>query len=67
MESAEKSAAEIKAPYKNEVGPAPGEIVIYSFGLCSITSIMDLATNIIDTEDKIDILINNAGLMQPIN
>lgn len=42
---------------------ADGEVDIYKLDLSSLASVRRCAKEIIDTEDKIDILINNAGIM----
>lgn len=56
-EKAKKAAQEIKSTYKD------AQLTIRKLDLASLKSVRTCAQTLIDTEDKIDILINNAGIM----
>lgn len=59
LEKGQKAVAELKQQTGNQ------NIVFHSVNLMSITAIKEFAKSILETTPKIDVLINNAGIMMP--
>ncbi|XP_003971836.2 retinol dehydrogenase 14b [Takifugu rubripes] len=60
----QQSAQEAAQDLKNEAGPEQGEVVIKHLDLASLRSVRKFCEEIIEEEEKIDVLINNAGIYQ---
>ena len=58
MTKANKAADEIRKKTGN------GNVVVKHLDLTSLQSVRDLAKDILENEDRLDILINNAGAVQ---
>ncbi|KAF5276018.1 hypothetical protein FQA39_LY00814 [Lamprigera yunnana] len=61
IEKANEAAEDIKVKCKNE--EHLGEIVVTELDLCSLDSVRKCALRLLETEERIDLLINNAGVM----
>lgn len=53
----------ILRPEREQFKGDPGEILVCKLDLSSLTSVRECAKHLIATESRIDILINNAGVM----
>ncbi|TNM94781.1 hypothetical protein fugu_017540 [Takifugu bimaculatus] len=60
----QQSAQEAAQDLKNQAGPEQGEVVIKHLDLASLRSVRKFCEEIIEEEEKIDVLINNAGIYQ---
>lgn len=61
VQKAEEAAAEIRAGVADTAGA--GQLVVRRLDLAHLQSVRECATEILETESKIHILINNAGIM----
>ena len=66
-DKAQKATNEIFNAYKSFSWSGVGEIINYTIDLSSMTSIQEFCKEILEKEHNIDILINNAGILQPVN
>lgn len=60
---AEAAASDIREQCKNE--PNTGQILVTQLDLSSLNSVRNCAKNLLQSEDRINLLINNAGVMMP--
>eukprot|EP00066_Takifugu_rubripes_P006788 XP_003971836.1 PREDICTED: retinol dehydrogenase 14 [Takifugu rubripes] len=60
----QQSAEEAAQDLKKQAGPEQGEVVIKHLDLASLRSVRKFCEEIIEEEEKIDVLINNAGIYQ---
>ena len=65
IEDAEKAASEIRASNAN-ANEDTGELVVAKLDLSSLASVRAFAEHIIENEERLDILINNAGVSRPL-
>lgn len=62
-EKAEKAVDEIKETVRSENNEPLGELLVKKLDLSSLLSIKQCAKDILQTEERINILVNNAGIM----
>ena len=69
MEAAKTAAEEIQSSNNNENGDngSVGELVVAKLDLSSLKSVRAFAQHVIQDEERLDILINNAGVGIPLN
>ena len=64
---AQTVTTEIFNSFRNVEGSAVGELVNYTLDLSSMNSIRGFCKEILEKEENMDILINNAGIIQDVN
>ena len=67
QKKAQTVTTEIFNSFKNVDGSTVGELVNYTLDLSSMNSIRGFCKEILEKEENIDILINNAGIIQDVN
>ena len=61
LEKAEKAAADIR---RKTEGLVKADLIVKRLDLASLKSVNDFCDDILKTEDRIDVLVNNAGIFQ---
>ncbi|XP_072040018.1 retinol dehydrogenase 14-like [Amphiura filiformis] len=60
LDKAEKAAADIRL----RLGSGQGDLVVKKLDLASLKSVNEFCDDILKTENKVDVLVNNAGIFQ---